>query len=44
MTTIEDTLTDDEKDEFEQAARRSRRSKTKYGSLLEDSGKGKGGL
>ncbi|QIR31279.1 hypothetical protein M1M18_gp021 [Halorubrum virus Serpecor1] len=34
MTTLEDTLTDDEKDNIEKAERKSKRSKTKYGDLL----------
>lgn len=32
MTTVEDTLTDEEKDEMEQAKIEVERSKTKYGS------------
>ncbi|AAL54933.1 hypothetical protein HfxHF1_070 [Halophage HF1] len=34
MTTLEDTLTDDERDSIEKAEKKSKRSKTKYGDLL----------
>ncbi|UBF20068.1 hypothetical protein HRTV-22_gp113 [Halorubrum virus HRTV-22] len=34
MTTLEETLTDDELDNIEKAERRSKRSKTKWGDLL----------
>ena len=36
MTTLEETLTDEEMERVEKAERRSKRSKTKYGSMLED--------
>ena len=36
MTTLEDTLSEDEIESIEEAERRSKRSKTKYGSMLED--------
>ncbi|AGM10861.1 hypothetical protein HJTV-2_gp124 [Haloarcula virus HJTV-2] len=34
MTTLEDTLSEDELESIEKAERRSKRSKTKYGDLL----------
>ncbi len=34
MTTLEDTLTNDEIESIEKAEKRSKRSKTKYGDLL----------
>lgn len=34
MTSIEDTLSDEEKEEVEQAKREAKRKKTKYGSQI----------
>ena len=36
MTTIEDTLDDEELEEVEEAKRKAKREKTKYGSLLNE--------
>lgn len=36
MTTVEDTLSDEEKEKLENARRETKREKTKYGSLLPD--------
>lgn len=36
MTTIEDTRTEEEKEEIEQAKLKAKREKTKYGSRLND--------
>jgi hypothetical protein len=35
MTTIEDTLTDEEKEKFDKAELESKREKTKYGDKVE---------
>lgn len=36
MSNIEDTLTDEEREEIEQAELESKREKTKYGGLVEN--------
>ena len=36
MATIEDSITDDEIEDVEDAKKKSKRSKTKYGGLIED--------
>lgn len=35
MTTVEDTLTDEKKEEVEEAKLEAKREKTKYGGLIE---------
>lgn len=36
MTTLEDTLSDEEVEDIEDAQTEAKREKTKYGSLIED--------